>query len=140
MTINFSDLLAPRGSGVYKAPPDLAALRRAADKAGLAWFNIDLARVSNKDGLLAACSQALGFPQTFGSNWDALADCMQDLSWRVAPGYVVNLTQAEDMARAAPQDFQLLLEILSDAAKYWEERGAVFMALVDYQAGALPCL
>lgn len=132
-----ADLLTPGGSGVYLAPPDLAALRRAADKAGLAWFSVDLARVTDKTGLLAACRRELGFPQTFGSNWDALADCLQDFSWRDAPGYVINLTQAADMARAAPQEFQLLLEILSDAARYWEKRGAIFMALVDYHADEL---
>ncbi len=140
MTADPADLLTPRGSGVYLAPPDLAALRRAADAAGLAWFSVDLACVADKQSLLVACSRELGFPPAFGGNWDALADCLQDFSWRDAPGYVINLTHAAAMARAAPQDFEVLLEILSGAARYWQQRGAVFMALVDYQTGGLPGL
>ncbi|MDP2241064.1 MAG: barstar family protein [Burkholderiales bacterium] len=137
MTAKFADLLTPQASGVYLAPPDLAALRQAVDDAGLAWFGVDLAHVADKNSLLVACSRDLGFPQTFGGNWDALADCLQDFSWRDAPGYVINLTQVAAMARAAPQEFQLLLDILMDAATYWEKRGSVFMALVDHQTGGL---
>ncbi len=140
MMAHYTDLLTPQASGVYLAPPDLADLRRTADKAGLAWFSLDLARIGGKASLLAACRRELGFPQTFGGNWDALADCLQDFSWRAAPGYVINLTQSAAMARAAPRDFQLLLEILSGAAKYWETQDVVFIAMVDYQAGDLPVL
>lgn len=140
MTASHTEPLTPRASGVYLAPPDLAALQRAAEQAGLAWFSLDLAGIADKASLLAVCRRELGFPQTFGDNWDALADCLQDFSWRDAPGYVVNLTQAAAMARAAPGDFQMLLEILTDAARYWQTRGAVFMVLVDHQAGGLPAL
>ncbi len=140
MTANFAEILTPQGSGVYLAPPDPAALQQAAQVAGMAWFNVDLTRVADKKSLLAACRVELGFPQTFGGNWDALADCLQDFSWRAAPGYVINLGQSAAWARAAPQDFQLLLEILSGAASYWRKRGVVFMALVDYQTGGLPGL
>lgn len=140
MTAAYTDLFTPRGSGVYLAPPDLPALQRAADAAGLAWFSVDLARVADKKSLLAACRRELGFPQTFGGNWDALADCLQDFSWRDAPGYVISLEQAAVMAQTAPREFQLLLEILTDAATYWEKRGGIFIALVDYQSGELPGL
>lgn len=140
MKSNFADLFTPRGSGVYLAPPDPALLQQAAEKARLAWLSVDLARVTDKQGLLAACRRDLGFPPTFGSNWDALADCLQDFSWRDDTGRVINLTQTAGLARAAPQDFQSLLEILSDAARYWGKRGTVFMVLIDYQAGELPGL
>lgn len=140
MTAGYTDILTPRASGVYLAPPDLPALQRAADASGLAWFSVDLGRVADKNSLLAACRRELGFPLTFGGNWDALADCLQDFSWRDAPGYVINLTQAAVMARAAPQEFQLLLEILTDAATYWQKRETIFIALVDYQSGGLPGL
>lgn len=140
MKADFAEILTPQGSGVYLAPPDPAALRQAAQAVGLAWFNVDLARVADKKSLMAACRAELGFPETFGGNWDALADCLQDFSWRAAPGYVVNLGQAAALARSAPQDFQQLLEILSDAARYWQKRGVMFMALVDHQTGGLPGL
>jgi len=125
-------------SGIYLAPQFLSRLQHAASRAGLVWFDLDLMGVTDKAGLLAVCREALGFPETFGSNWDALADCLQDFSWRRAPGYVINLMHAAGFARAAPQDFSLLLEILEAAANYWKKQGSTFVALVDHPSGELP--
>ena len=107
-------------------------------QAGLVWFDLDLKSVTDKAGLLALCRQELGFPETFGANWDALADCLQDFSWRRAPGYVLNLLHAAGFAQTAPQDFSLLLEILGGAARYWKEQGRPFVVLVDHSPDGLP--
>ncbi len=69
--------------------------------------------------------------QVLGGNWDALADCLQDLSWRPAPGHVVLWRGASGLASAAPDDFATALEIFRDTAIYWKERGRVFIALLD---------
>ena len=133
MTATSPNPLSARSSGIYLAPQTLSALRQAAADGGIAWFNLDLKRVTSKTCLLAVCSRELDFPETFGANWDALADCLQDFSWRRAPGYVINVTHAADFARAVPQDFTLLLEILDYAAKYWKKRGKAFLVIIDHQ-------
>ncbi len=124
-------------SGLYRAPLSIDPLRRAAAAAKLAWLAVDLERVSDKAGFLAICAQALDFPDTFGANWDALADCLQDLSWRRAAGYVLHLRDAPGFERAAPEDYATALEILRDAATFWKKRGRAFIVLVD-GAGDLP--
>lgn len=124
-------------SGVYATPSALGPLQQAADRAGLAWLAVDLAPASEKVRFLAECARDLRFPETFGANWDALADCLQDLSWRPAPGYVVRLVNAQVFAVASPRDFETAVEILRDAAMYWKERGKPFIVLVD-GARALP--
>lgn len=125
--------LSARNSGLYLAPQTLSALRQAAVDGGFAWFNLDLKRVTSKTRLLAVCGRDLEFPETFGANWDALADCLQDFSWWRAPGYVINVTHAADFARAVPEDFGLLLEILDYAANYWKKQGKAFLVLIDHQ-------
>ncbi|MBX9811008.1 MAG: barstar family protein [Burkholderiales bacterium] len=132
--------LNARCSGVYRTPSSLFPLRQTATEAGLAWSNIDLKRVTNKTQLLAVCEREFDFPETFGANWDALADCLQDFSWRRAPGFVINVMHAADFAQAAPEDFSLLLEILDYAARYWKKKGRVFIVLVDDPSGDLPAL
>ena len=37
--------------------------------------------ISAKDPLLRTLSQVLGVPEYFGGNWDALDECLSDLSW-----------------------------------------------------------
>jgi hypothetical protein len=121
----------PERSGVYLAPADTSMLRGAATRGSLAWMELDTGAARNKTQLLASCARDLQFPDWFGGNWDALADCLQDLSWRPAPGHVVLWRGASGFASAAPGDFATALEIFRDAAIYWKERGRVFIALLD---------
>lgn len=123
--------LSPERSGVYLAPADSSALRRAAMRGKLAWMEFDSGEARNKPQFLAACARDLEFPDGFGGNWDALADCLQDLSWRPAPGHVVLWRGASGLASAAPDDFATALEIFRDTAIYWKERVRVFIALLD---------
>lgn len=124
-------------SGVYLAARAMAPLRRAAAQSKLAWFDLDLDGVDGKARLLAVFAQRLHFPDPFGANWDALADCLQDFSWWRAAGYVINVTHARHFALAAPQEFSQLLEILRLSTIYWREHGRIFLVLIDHQPGGL---
>ncbi len=124
-------LLDGANGGVYAAPASVAALRDAAMLHGLAWFALDLGGVHHKAALLARCRTAFSLPQTFGHNWDALADCLEDLAWHPARGYVVHCHDGGEFARRAPADYATALEILGAAAMYWRERERLFMVLLD---------
>jgi RNAse (barnase) inhibitor barstar len=92
---------------------------------------IDLAGCSDKAGLLASIATALGFPAWFGHNWDALFDCLTDLGWRPALGYVLILEHATELQATEPEVFDTALAILGDAAAVWQARGAPFRAFVS---------
>ena len=126
-------------NGIYRAPVDAGALRAAAGSAGLRWSAIDLQRARGKRALLGAFARALAFPDTFGGNWDALADSLQDLSWLPEPGWVLLLRGAADFAAAAPDDYAVLLEILGATADGQRRQGHVFIVLADIADG-LPSL
>jgi hypothetical protein len=76
-------------------------------------------------------------PSHFGGNWDALADCVRDFSWLDGNGYVLHVTGCEKFAKAAARDYQTAIDVLSEAAGYWMEKGTPFVVLVD-GAGDLP--
>lgn len=114
-------------SGVYLAPEDVDALRVEAKRAGIAWFDVNLARVESKREFLTACAKALRFPEGFGRNWDALADCLKDLY----ADTLVSFRNGDAFSEGAPDDYATALEIFQDAATYWKERGSVFLAVVD---------
>jgi RNAse (barnase) inhibitor barstar len=44
--------------------------------------------IVTKDSLMDALAAVLSFPDYFGRNWDALEECIRDLSW-LPPGPVV---------------------------------------------------
>ncbi len=64
-------------------------------------------------------STKLNFPAYFGWNWDALSDCLRDLSWCPADRYMIIVDNAESALVATPEEREILLHILSRAAQAW---------------------
>lgn len=116
-------------AGPYLAPRDLRALARAVKKSGLKLVRVDLRGVHDKPGLLDAIATALEFPDWFGGNWDALEDCLSDLSWNKARGYVVLLEHSKELARRAPREFATAIEVFESVAEYWDEQDKPFWTL-----------
>jgi len=117
-------------SGVYTSPEKATWVARAAEANGFAFWRIDLVKVRDKSGLLTALARALDFPDWFGGNWDALQDCLGDMSWRPARGYVFALENCQGLAKRARADFETLLEVLAATADYWREQGVPFWVLL----------
>ena len=94
-------------------------------------MELDAAGVRDKEELLEACASSFDFPDTFGSNWDALSDCLRDFSWRTEQGYVILWHGVAKFAEAAPETFSIALEIFRASATYWKERERTFLVLLD---------
>jgi RNAse (barnase) inhibitor barstar len=128
-------LLDPARSGVYRLP-ETAAWASQVTTTDFAFWRVDLAKVRSKSNLLAALAKALDFPDWFGHNWDALQDCLTDLSWRPAPGYVVVLENCEGLAASSPEAFETALEVLRHAARWWAGEQVPFWVFVGGLADA----
>lgn len=102
----------------------------ASRAAGLHCARLDLEAFHGKADLLAGLAHELRFPTWFGHNWDALADCLDDLGWLKASGYVLVLENPVGLSNAAPKDYALALDIFADAARKWRERGTPFWVFV----------
>lgn len=128
-------------AGVYKMPSGAAdALSQAAGELGFLPIRIPLHDVRTKGGLLARIAERLSFPDWFGHNWDALEDCLGDLSWLPARGYVVMLEDADVLAGTAADDFAVAVDIFQSAAGQWHTEGVPFWVLVDAAQAGLPDL
>ena len=123
-------------SGIYAAPTDVAALKNAATRGGLAWLVLDLKGAASKAEFLLRCRGAFSLPETFGNNWDALADCLEDFAWLPAHGYAVWCRDGNEFAAHAPDEFSTALEILTRAATYWRSRRKIFLVLLDRSTGS----
>jgi RNAse (barnase) inhibitor barstar len=130
MSANSAKLNARR-SGVYRAPRGVVTLTKRARANGLAWLDLKLSRVSDKQAFLAACAKQFKFPTGFGGNWDALADCLRDFEWHAADGYVLHVQDAAHFTKSGADDYATALEILRLAAGYWKDKRVPFIVLVD---------
>lgn len=71
--------------------------------------------------LFAEFARALTFPDYFGHNWDALEECLADLEWLPAKGYVLLITDAQAVIEDSEEEYETLLEILNDAGEAWSK-------------------
>ena len=121
-------------SGVYRTSRSddiLDATRGSA----LQVARIDLAGVAGRDALLTRIAKALSFPKWFGGNWDALEDCLADLSWSKAGGHVLLFEGAAEL----PADERgILADILASVATSRAERKRPFFAVFVNGSPALP--
>ncbi len=121
--------------GLYRVTPagrrraDLVAQR--ARRRGFAEFTLDLAETGSKAAFLRTAATAMAFPDYFGGNWDAFYDCVTDLGWRPAPGYLVRVRNTGMLSRRAAPVLAEALDIMAEAAQYWRGEGVAFVVLVD---------
>ena len=110
----------PTRSGVYRARRSEEIVD--ATRGG----NLNVTRIVLADGKnpLPSIAGALAFPDWFGQNWDALEDCLSDLSWREAAGYVLIFENA-----AASDELGILTDVLTACAEFWTARGKPFFAV-----------
>ena len=123
-------------SGVYRVS-GAGVPRTAAREAGLALLEVSLDGVADKDALLRQFAASLGFPDWFGGNWDALEECLTDLSWCEAAGYVLLVRGAAALAVRGAADYGVLIDLLGGCAQSWRERGVPFFAVCVDPGGAL---
>ena len=90
-------------------------------------------KFADKVQLLKNLAAALGFPDWFGHNWDALEDCLTDLSWREAPAHVLLIENPKP-----GDDLGVLTDVLRSSAEFWAGRGKPFFAIFVDPRHALP--
>ena len=125
-------------AGVYHMPQiDPEPLLMAAEASGFGIFRINLAHAADKAQLLATIGATMEFPDWFGHNFDALADCLNDLSWAPADGYLVMLEHCDGIHGLAEDDFVAVLQIFEQAAAEWREQAIPFWCFVEMQADGI---
>lgn len=88
---------------------------------------LDARALDTRERLLAAIGHALDFPEYYGQNWDALEECLNDMSWRDGP-----ILLCIEHAKALPADTLATLKaVFADAAEEWRAQGRVCSLLLS---------
>lgn len=123
--------------GVYRwapAPADyqVAELLRRGEAARWRCALLDLEGARGKNDFLDRCARDLELPSWFGHNWDALADCLTDLSWWGEPtGYLIVAKAWEEFAVAAQDAAATATDVLTAASAYWSARATPLTTLLS---------
>jgi RNAse (barnase) inhibitor barstar len=126
-------LLEDARGGVWFLPRPLEAksLQAAAKRAGYAFFHLDGKNIERKEQLLNHVATVLHFPNHFGSNWDALEECLTDLEWVDGDGYLIYFDHIDGLLSAHPDQFATFVEIVRDAVESWKEDGEAMVVLLS---------
>ncbi|MET8091928.1 barstar family protein [Micromonospora sp. NPDC005220] len=80
---------------------------------------LDGKRMTDADHTFYEFSDALLFPGYFGWNWNALSDCLRDLHWLPADGYLVVIENVQRLLSNSAEDRHILFQILWQAVERW---------------------
>ena len=109
-------------SGVYliDAAERERVLRHGAFPREFAVAVLDGAVAATRAGFFQELACALRFPDYFGHNWDAVYDCLTDLNWLPASGYVLVLDGFDQLATNEPEQWAIGLKVLRQACAFWQ--------------------
>lgn len=96
-------------TSLVKAPPGFALRLIQGKKCG------------TPSSLFGEFARTLDFPDYFGHNWDALEECLADFEWLPAKGYILLITDAHAVLPDDEDEYETLLEVLSDAGEAWSK-------------------
>ena len=126
-------VLEKRQGGVYWLPtaPEARSVKQAAKALDYDFFHIEGRNIARKEQLMNAAATAMSFPDHFGNNWDALEECLTDLEWVDADGYMIYYDHIDGLLTTHPDQFETLVEILRDAVGSWKEDGEPMVVLLS---------
>lgn len=113
-------------SGIYRwhGAFDAREVRHTVEHAGWRFAHVDGWRGETKQEFLEYVGAALDFPEYYGKNFDALADCLQD----IGDDTVLLWDGWGPFARADPQAFSVSLSVLG--TRVHAERGSCFTVVL----------
>lgn len=99
---------------------DLIELEENAKGVGLTFLVLEVDVGASEKAVLASFARGLRFPAYFGGNWDALEECLSDLSW-LGPsrGWVVLLRRAERLLDSDADALHVLTDVARSVAEHW---------------------
>lgn len=86
-------------------------------------------RCRTKERLFQEFGAALQFPWYFGENWDAFDECICDLSWLTAAGYIIMVSNIDCVLPEQEKEFQIFIRLLNEASQEWSEKKILFRVI-----------
>lgn len=119
---------------------DRESLVEAGGALQFAVLPVDLRACGDTEAAMREIADVLRFPEWFGENLDALADCLNDLSWLRSEGYLLILEHTGEWRAQEPENMEAVLEILNDTAERWAQDRVPFWAFLPVSTRELEAI
>lgn len=118
----------PPGIYQWQAAFDSADVRHAVEHAGWGFGHVDgWTSASTKAGFLTSVGETLEFPDHYGQNFDALADCLHDIGAHTE-GVVLLWDGWAALAHEDEKAFSIALSVLG--SRVYADKGVPFSVLL----------
>ena len=125
--ISFSDIKNSSWQCVHFALPEqVDTVKKELSDSTVNAFEFDASLIKNDEMLFSKISISLGFPDYFGGNWDAVDECLSDMEWSEADGYVLFITNSGKLWSDAEYTAGKLVSIWQSAAEQWIQEDKPF--------------
>jgi hypothetical protein len=125
--LHWEDLKRSSCRALHFAPNgEVEGLSDKLAKQGVAVLELAGDRIDSERGLLAALAETLRFPEYFGMNWDATDECLRDMEWIRAKGYVLLVRGARELWQRCPEAAGSLVTSWLFAADQWNQDAVPF--------------
>jgi RNAse (barnase) inhibitor barstar len=110
-------------------------LQEEAARLGQHFLYAYCAEATTKQQVLAIIASAFHFPKHFGKNFDALGDCLTDLTHKSGqqPGFLIVLEQLPNTPKFDKEARETLLDVFRDAADFWADKKVPFRVFYSFQ-------
>ncbi|MDO5667453.1 MAG: barstar family protein [Alcaligenaceae bacterium] len=120
------------GGQVPKELADLEAVSGLAASKGIVFFEVNCDKARNISAVLRAISKAVDYPSFFGSDTEALLDCLNETNSDQKKGMVLWLQNLHSEDEALRDFAKQLEDILQDATKFATSKGRHFSYFVEH--------
>ena len=127
---------APPGIYRWHSAFEVSDVRHTVEHAGWRFAEVDGWHGGTKAELLAAIGEALDFPDDYGQNFDALADCLADVTAGDSEGWVLLWDGWGPLARADERAFSVALSVLGGRVN--ADKGGRFAVLLRGEGPDVP--
>lgn len=119
--------------GLIQTPTQsLDEVLQIAESTGITVFVVECDRARNRSAVLRAVVKAVDFPEFFGSDLDALYDCLSDTMLDQKDGLFLWFNKLHSGDPALEQDAKAIIDICMDVSELAKNNEKVFSFYVEH--------
>lgn len=110
----------------YALRSEIANVKERLKSTDITVLEVDCANVRSDEELFRKISATLKFPEYFGSNWDAMDECLADLQWSPVSGCALFIFGADMLWKNATFTAGRFVSAWLTAAEHWGQNEISF--------------